>query len=98
MLEGVDPRASATAELLTDELATNAVRHGGGWFAMQASVYGRRLRVSVTDQRAGAALSASPPGHARDSGRGLTIIEAMASAWGVDRTESGKAVWFELEL
>lgn len=98
MLGAADPGVSAAAELLTDELATNAVRHGGGWFAMRVSLDGRRLRVSVSDQRASSAVGVKPPGHAHDGGRGLMIVAAMASSWGVDRTDSGKAVWFELEV
>jgi hypothetical protein len=30
------------------------------------------------------------------SGRGLRVIEAVADRWGVDRTENGKSVWFEV--
>lgn len=96
MLEGVG--CSAAAELLTDELATNAVRHGGGWFAMTASLDGRRLHVIVSDGRTESTLEPNPPGHEGEVGRGLTIVNAMASAWGVNQTDSGKAVWFELDL
>jgi hypothetical protein len=31
-----------------------------------------------------------------ESGRGLAIVDALASRWGVDRFEGGKSVWFEV--
>ena len=31
------------------------------------------------------------------TGRGLLLVERMASEWGSDRTADGKVVWFELD-
>ena len=30
------------------------------------------------------------------AGRGLAILESLATRWGVDTLDGGKAVWFEL--
>jgi serine/threonine-protein kinase RsbW len=35
---------------------------------------------------------------ARVSGRGLTLVDAVSSAWGVQQTPDGTTVWFELEV
>jgi len=37
-----------------------------------------------------------PPG--TGSGRGLYLVDAVATAWGVEPDEAGKKVWFELRL
>ena len=31
-------------------------------------------------------------------GRGLLLVDTLATAWGVEPREHGKAVWFELDL
>lgn len=33
-----------------------------------------------------------------ESGRGLSVVNALAHRWGTNRTETGKVVWFDLEL
>jgi hypothetical protein len=30
-------------------------------------------------------------------GRGVAIVEVLSAAWGVEPSEAGKCVWFELE-
>ena len=35
-------------------------------------------------------------GHLRESGRGLHLVDALATAWGVIPHAAGKTVWFEL--
>ena len=86
------------AELLTDELVTNAVRHGGGWFKVTASVGTRRVRVAVSDRSGAAPLVVYRPGHSLDHGRGLTIVDALASNWGIERHEAEKQIRFEIDL
>jgi len=36
------------------------------------------------------------PGPDATSGRGLGIVDGIATAWGSDPRRTGKAVWFEL--
>ena len=38
------------------------------------------------------------PGALRASGRGLFLVDTLASRWGVRPSEEGKQVWFELDL
>ena len=86
----------ATAQLLTSEVVTNAVRHGSGSIEMHMSIDARALRVGVADDspRHPRLLRASP-GSA--SGRGVCLIEALASSWGTTpHPGDGKTVWFSL--
>jgi anti-sigma regulatory factor (Ser/Thr protein kinase) len=86
------------AELLTDELVTNAVVHGGGRFHLSAVIDEHSLRVRVKDEQVSGSLPVAAAGHDRDRGRGLTIVEALASHWGIECQETGKWVWFEIDL
>jgi hypothetical protein len=54
------------------------------------------VRVEVTDPDDQLPAMAMPDTDAVH-GRGLVIVNGLASAWGVERTtEGGKTVWFEL--
>ncbi|MFD8705905.1 ATP-binding protein [Kitasatospora sp. NPDC059648] len=85
-------------QLILSEVLTNAVRHGAG---RQVTVLYRldtaRLRVEVRDQGDALPCQRSVDGEAED-GRGLTIVERLASRWGVDERVIGKAVWFEIDV
>lgn len=91
------PSASAklveSAILLVDELVANAVLHARSPVEVRARLDAARLHVEVADG------SPQPP-RLREpdvGGRGLRIVDALASAWGVTPAEGdGKAVWFEL--
>ncbi|MET7419916.1 ATP-binding protein [Dactylosporangium sp. NPDC005555] len=86
-------------ELLLCELVTNALVHGGGVTAVELRHVGQALRVSVRDGGAEAPIVRDVPPDA-DYGRGLALVEALASRWGVDRShaEPGKCVWLELPV
>jgi serine/threonine-protein kinase RsbW len=88
----------ATAELLTDELVTNAVRHAGNGFFLDAGISGGRLRVTVTDPSVSAPITVYDAGHDLDHGRGLTIVAALSSDWGIERCRTYKRVWFTLDI
>ena len=85
-----------TVELLTSEVVTNAIVHGRSGPQLAIEIDGHVVRVAVRD------LSPELPvrrlGHVDDvSGRGVVIVEELASAWGVERERNGaKRVWFEV--
>jgi anti-sigma regulatory factor (Ser/Thr protein kinase) len=88
----------SSAELLTSEVVTNAVVHAGTDMVVTVSVRPRGLRVEVADGSPDAVLLSSSPGSEPEpgGGRGLLLVQMMASGWGVEPVETGKIVWFEL--
>jgi len=85
-----------TVELLTSEVVTNAIVHGRSGPQLAVEVDGDVVRVAVGDLSP--ELPVRRPGYIDDvSGRGVIIIEELASAWGVERDGNGsKRVWFEV--
>lgn len=82
--------------LLVAELATNAVVHAGSDFLVVIKPDERALRIEVHDEDPDGPESAEPA-PAVQRGRGLHLLDAWASRWGVTRSATGKAVWFELD-
>jgi len=83
------------ARVVVTELATNAVRHAGSAFSVSINGEGGRVRISVRD-RSRAMPAPQPPSPHRLSGRGLVLVAALASRWGVEPRPDGKVVWAEL--
>lgn len=84
--------------LLVSELATNAVLHARSDFEVTVVRSATRLRVEVFDQNTRLPTFAVAPADAY-SGRGLMLLRELATAWGVEsHSDSGKTIWFELEL
>jgi anti-sigma regulatory factor (Ser/Thr protein kinase) len=85
-----------TVELLTSEVVTNAIIHGRSGPLLAVQVNERAVRVAVGD--VSPELPVRRPGRLDDvSGRGVIIIDELASAWGVERERNGsKRVWFEV--
>lgn len=91
-----DPVVTETAELLTDELVTNAIVHARAKSYLSIRAKKDAVRVEVTDPDDRLPSMAAPDADA-PAGRGLVIVNGLASAWGVERaSEGGKTVWFEL--
>lgn len=88
--------ATDTVLLLVSELATNAVLHAyGPDVRIRVLDLGPRLRVEVYD--GSPALPAQRRAAKGDqNGRGLALVEALATTWGTDLTARGKTVWFEV--
>ncbi|MEN2420966.1 ATP-binding protein [Streptomyces rimosus] len=95
---GITEEQLAQVALLVSELVTNACRYG--------AEPGDLVAVGVTASPTGARIQVHDPARRRprrkrpapDSqrGRGLLIIEAVATAWGVADRPLGKIVWAEL--
>ena len=86
-----EPQDVETAALLASEVASNAARHGKEPIELSVTLEDEGLRVSVLDQGPG-----FDPTDEALSGTGLTIIEALSSDWGAQRTEDGTEVWFKV--
>jgi anti-sigma regulatory factor (Ser/Thr protein kinase) len=86
-----------TAVLLTSETVTNSFRHarGGARLSVTADADGLLVEVGDDDPR---------PPHRRSadsealSGRGMAIVDLLASRWGTYTTPAGKVVWFRVGL
>jgi PAS domain S-box-containing protein len=91
----------ATAQLLSSELVSNAVKYSFGdaeaWIGFTAEVEQDILRIEVADQGLGFNDEAELSDEDAESGRGLFLVEALSSRWGVNRGEMNR-VWFELAL
>ncbi|MGH8868410.1 MAG: ATP-binding protein [Actinomycetes bacterium] len=91
------PVAHDVAVLLTSELVTNAILHGSPPLSLRAEGNAGALRVEVRDARRLDTLAARTAAGDAESGRGLVLVEALASRWGWDAHGRRKHVWFELD-
>jgi len=83
------------AMLLTSELVTNAVRHADGDLTVAIEREGDSIAVTVADEaEAAPVLRDAKPGDI--GGRGLHLVDSIASAWGWNPTGHGKLIWFRV--
>jgi anti-sigma regulatory factor (Ser/Thr protein kinase) len=93
----LDTEVVEVAQLLTTELVTNALKHGRGDITLGITIATEDLRIDVTDDGPGhPEIGCGGPDEL--GGRGLMVVEALASMWGVAPAlrASGKTVWFSL--
>jgi DNA-binding NarL/FixJ family response regulator len=81
--------------LLVSELVANAVRHTNSDIEVVVLRLAESVRVEVHD-RSSAVPEARVAGPDAESGRGMALVESLASRWGVDARPDGKSVWFEV--
>ena len=87
-----------SAQLLTSEVVTNAVRHAGGVVAVELDNLTDSVLVVVEDSALALPTQRSP-GPYESGGRGLHMVAAMSSAWGVaPMRDVGKYVWFRIAM
>ena len=91
------PQDHDDAALLVTELVSNVIDHVGGEATLTVEVDSSAewLRVGVVDG------SAVPPvvqelDQDRPRGRGLRMLQLIATRWGSSEAGDGKRVWFEL--
>ena len=97
--DALDPRRLEDAKLLVSELVTNAVRHprSNGLIELEVAVASKRVRIEVSDPGAGFSKPrVGAPPHDTVGGRGLLIVDRVASRWGVTPGRRTR-VWFELD-
>ena len=94
---GVGDEVLEAALLVISELVTNAVRHGNAPVSMRLlrDVGTVVIEVADSDRRRPRRRAATPED---ESGRGMAIVDALVSRWGVRPTAGGKALWAELPL
>ena len=95
---GVHGSSNQVIELLAGEVVANAVVHGpvDGEIRVRVVVLGDEVRVFVSDESTARpsvqhALPTDP------GGRGMSLVAALSTAWGVEqRGPGGKTVWFSV--
>jgi anti-sigma regulatory factor (Ser/Thr protein kinase) len=80
------------------EVVTNAVIHAGTPTRVTIEMAESRILVTVLDAgRRGTVCRRSDAQIDDVGGRGLAVLDAVASAWSSERRAGGTAVWFELD-
>jgi anti-sigma regulatory factor (Ser/Thr protein kinase) len=85
------------AKLVVSELVTNALHHASGPESYELELTARPdgVRIALADGSTVRPIL-EELNDERPSGRGIRIIEQLASRWGADDHEGGKQVWIEL--
>jgi len=91
------PELTESAATGVSELVTNGILHANTSISLLLQTFGERVIITVTDRsavpttRVGAEAT-----HDEEStvGRGLQIVRAYATDWGVTSSQHGKAIWF----
>lgn len=83
--------------LLVSELVTNSVIHAHSEVEVVLHLHTEVMRVEVIDA-ADEGVHRRAASSEDQSGRGMALIEAVASSWGIKSLAAGKSVWFEVPL
>lgn len=78
--------------LLVNELVTNAYEHAGGVLGLRLSFPRRAVMRVEVDDSGDDVRPSDPPG------RGLLLVQALSTSWGVVRRTRHKTVWAEVAL
>ena len=84
------------ATLIVSELVTNAVVHAATPAELRAQWSGKVLRLEVVDNAEGSPPQPRVAKKYDENGRGLFLVDALSTAWGVEATADGKVVWAEV--
>ncbi|MFC9604082.1 ATP-binding protein [Streptomyces niveus] len=86
------------AQICVSELVANVINHVGPGtpVTLAVSTDGAHLRIELSDPDTRAMPTLLAPTSGAESGRGLMILDAVASRWGVISRADSKVVWCEL--
>ncbi len=94
----LEEETADTLQLIISELVGNAVRHGAATLiTLGLRVDDNQMYVEVSDGSVGAPVERAAACE-DESGRGMTLVTALASHWGVRPIPGGKVVWATLTL
>ena len=94
----IDEDTTDSAVLCLSELVTNALIHTNAGCAVRVLLDQGVLTTTVRDNGASDAAPAEPlEDPLRVHGRGLHVVDALATRWGSDLDTVGTTVWFVLE-
>ena len=95
--QGLPAEVTSDAALVATELITNAIRHGrplpSDEFAVHWSTDGDDVLIRVTDGGGSSQPTLMNSGPEDTNGRGLAIVDSLASSWGVDVDTDRVTVW-----
>ena len=86
----------ADLELVVSELVTNAVEHGRGTIQVGVEHSEREIRGFVSDRGDGFAYQLRALDGTDSRGRGLAIVDALVTRWGI--RHGSTQVWFAISL
>lgn len=86
----------SSVELLVSEVVTNAVVHTASAPRIEVVASDASVRVTVHDDDPRLPRMRVPDLE-RPGGRGLHLLEEVASRWGAEPDARGKVVWFEID-
>jgi len=92
--DGLDPGRLDDVLLVVTELVSNAVVHGQGNVVLRLQLEDGVVHGEVIDQGGGFERELRTHGPDDVTGRGLLLVESIASRWGVH--EGTTHVWFEV--
>jgi serine/threonine-protein kinase RsbW len=85
------------SETVTSTLAQSPAGQEAGSFEVGYALVADRLRVEVSDDGGPTRLRRRIHGVHSTAGRGLQVVHALASSWGVRESPTGRTIWFELD-
>ncbi|MGI5130680.1 ATP-binding protein [Pseudonocardia sp. CA-107938] len=86
------PDVLADAQLISTELASNAIEHAPGPRIVRLTATATEFTAEVDDAAPDSPLTLGVSRLGDHRGRGLLLVNALAR-WGVRRTATGKTVW-----
>jgi DNA-binding NarL/FixJ family response regulator len=96
LLDEANETLAHDVELLVSELVSNAVLHAGTEPRLEVRIARDTVRIEVYDADRSAPVARRPDSNG-PGGRGLHLVDRIASRWGFELLDEGKLVWFEVD-
>jgi anti-sigma regulatory factor (Ser/Thr protein kinase) len=89
--------AGQDVQIVVSELVTNALHAECRSLSVALDGHHTYVRVATTDDAAGVPVAQNPEPY-ESSGRGLRVVEALSTGWGVEPGAGSKTVWADVPL